>query len=303
MISPQPALPDRLRTELMPNVSSRPTPRPLAAVFACLLSVAVLSLSACVGSTHAGDVAGVTGGPSAAIESASPQPVRATAPPTPRPTQTPPAASPSPSPTIAPTPTPEPVLSMNLYRKGDFVSQATKDQCVSAAMQIMLNIIGPKDDRSKKTQARIADLAKDLSKARNRGTEPRGWAAGLGQLGGGKYEVVVAPTRGTAVERAVRAIRATGRPAGLLVWRGAHSWVLHGYESTADPAGPTRMTVTHIYVTDPWYPRVSNIWGASREPNARITPKQLEEDFLQWRRPTGRYPGMDGQFVLILPVL
>jgi hypothetical protein len=121
-------------------------------------------------------------------------------------------------------------------------------------------------------------------------------------MGGGKYVVEVAPTRGKAVERAVRAIRATGRPAGLLVWRGAHSWVLHGFEATADPASSTQMTVTHLYVTDPWYPRVSSIWGPSRGPNARITPRQLEEDFLMWRRPTGRYPAMDGRYVVILPV-
>jgi hypothetical protein len=191
---------------------------------------------------------------------------------------------------------------MNLYRKGDFVSQATKDQCVSAAMQIMLNITGAMDDRSARTQARIADLAASLSKAPYGGTEPLGWARGLEQLGGGTYEVLVAPTRGKAIERAVRAIRATGRPAGLLVWRGAHSWVLHGYESTADPADPGGMTVTHLYVSDPWYPRISSIWGASRGPNARITPKQLEEDFLPWRRPTGRYPAMDGQYVVIAPV-
>ena len=191
---------------------------------------------------------------------------------------------------------------MNLYRKGDFVSQATKDQCVSAAMQIMLNVIGPKDDRSKRTQARIADLAQDLSETRDGGTEPLGWAAGLEELGGGRYEVLVAPTRGKALERAIRAIRATGRPAGLLVWRGAHSWVLHGFETTADPAGPDRMTVTHIYVSDPWFPRISSIWGESRGPNARITPKQLEEDFLPWRRPTGRYPDMDGQYVVVVPV-
>jgi hypothetical protein len=191
---------------------------------------------------------------------------------------------------------------MNLYRKGDFVSQATKDQCVSAAMQIMLNITGAIDDRSARTQARIADLAASLSNARNGGTEPLGWARGMEKLGGGAYEVLVAPTRGKAIERAVRAIRATGRPAGLLVWRGAHSWVLHGFESTADPAGPGEMTVTHLYVSDPWYPRISSIWGPSRGPNARITPQQLEEDYLPWRRPTGRYPAMDGQYVVILPV-
>lgn len=307
MISPHPAALDRDRIEPMPVSASRTPSRPLAVAFAALLGMAVVSVTACAGPTHAGDVAGVTSGPSVAVDAPASVPVRVTASPSPElaPTPTPTAAPPSPSPTLepSPTPTPKPVLSMNLYRKGDFVSQVTKKQCASAAMQIMLNIIRPTDDRSAKTQASLAHLAKELSDARNGGTEPRGWARGLEQLGGGKYEVVVAPTRGTAIERAVRAIRATGRPVGLLVWRGAHSWVLHGFEATADPAGPTKMTVTHLYVTDPWYPRVSSIWGASRGPNARITPKQLEEDYLQWRRPTGRYPGMDGQYVMILPVV
>ncbi len=288
----------------MPISSRRPSSGPLAITLAGLLSLAVVSVSACIGPTRAGDVAGVTGRPSAALATATPQPIRATAPPTPSPTlaSTPTPSPASPSPTIAPTPTPEPVLMMNLYRKGDFVSQATKDQCVSAAMQIMLNIIGPTDDRSKRTQARIADLATDLSDARDGGTEPIGWARGLAELDGGTYKVEVAPSRTKAILRAVKAIRATGRPVGLLVWRGAHSWVLHGFETTTDPADPGPLTVTHLYVTDPWYPRVSNIWGASRGPNARITPKQLEEDYLPWRRPTGRYPGMDGDYVLVLPV-
>lgn len=191
---------------------------------------------------------------------------------------------------------------MNLYADGDFVSQATKDQCVSAAMQIMLNVIGPDDDRSKETQARLDRLATRLTNTRPGATEPKGWAAGLEEWGAGGYEVAVAPTRGKAIERAVRAIRATGRPAGLLVWRGAHSWVLHGWEATGDPAGSEEITVTHLYVSDPWYPRISSIWGPSRGPNARITPEQLEEDYLPWRRPSGPYPDMDGRYVVILPV-
>jgi len=176
---------------------------------------------------------------------------------------------------------------MNLYRKGDFVSQVTKEQCMAAAMQIMLNIIRSKDDRTAAFQKRLDTLAQQLSRMKNGGSEPRGWAAGLTQLGGGKYRVEVAPSRTKAILRAVTAMRATGRPVGLLVWRGAHSWVLHGYEATADPLAGVPFEVTHLYVTDPWYPRISSIWGPSRGPNARITPKQLEEDYLPWRRPTG----------------
>jgi hypothetical protein len=284
------------------NARPRPLPILATAAVAALAGVVVVGGLIALGAAggHTGAVAAITGRP-------------ATPTPTPAPTPTPslePTPSPTPEPTPAPTPksaptatpTPKPVLAMNLYRKGDFVSQVTKEQCMAAAMQIMLNIIRSKDDRTAAFQRQLDTLAQRLSHMKNRGSEPRGWAAGLTQQGGGKYRVEVAPSRTKAILRAVTALRATGRPVGLLVWRGAHSWVLHGYESTADPLAGVPFTVTHIYVTDPWHPRISSIWGPSRGPNARITPKQLEEDYLPWRRPTGAYPGMDGKFVLVLPV-
>ena len=282
--------------------STRPRPLQILAVAAAVALSGVVVAGVLIGAGAAeprtGAVAAITGRPATPTATAPP----ATPAPTPTPSPTPaPLRTPIPQLVPIPTPTPEPVLAMNLYRKGDFVSQATKDQCVSAAMQIMLNIVGPKDDRSTATQARLDKLAQQLSHARNGGTEPKGWAAGLEQLGAGGYRVEIAPSRTKAILRAVTALRATGRPVGLLVWRGAHSWVLHGYEATADPLAGVPFEVTHIYVSDPWYPRISSIWGPSRGPNARITPKQLEEDYLPWRRPTGRYPGMDGQFILVLP--
>jgi hypothetical protein len=289
----------------MSSISRPRPPLPLVAIAAALALSGVLIVGGLLAASPkeppAGAVAAITGRPATPSPTVEPTPV---ATPTEAPT---PSPTPRPSPTRVaqleplPTPTPDPVLAMNLYRKGDFVSQATKDQCVSAAMQIMLNIIGPADDRSTQTQARLDDLAQALSDGRAGATEPKGWAAGLEERGAGGYRVEVAPSRTKAILRAVTAIRATGRPVGLLVWRGAHSWVLHGYEATADPLAGVPFDVSHLYVSDPWYPRISSIWGASRGPNARITPEQLEEDYLPWRRPTGRYPGMDGQFVLVLP--
>ena len=288
--------------------SDRPTPL-FAVVLAALLTVAsILTAAVAVSSSGDGAVAGITGrpGPSASLDdlvaalaSADPSAVA-----TGNSGDAQPVIEPSVEASVepSPTPTPKPVLAMNLYRKGDFVSQATVKQCVAGAMQTMLNIVSPGADTSKTTQTRLATLAKQLSAARDGGTEPLGWARGLEQRGGGPYEVRVAPNRTAALDLAIRAIRATGRPVGLLVWRGAHSWVLHGFETNVDPALGTPMAVKAIYVTDPWYPRISSIWGASRGPNARITPKQLAEDYLPWRRPTGRYPGMDGRFVLVVPV-
>ena len=93
---------------------------------------------------------------------------------------------------------------MNLYRKGDFVSQATKEQCVSAAMQIMLNVIGadgrPVERRRRRRSRTLAKVAVGCPQRRNRaarlGARPR-------EARRRKYEVVVAPTRGKAIERAV----------------------------------------------------------------------------------------------------
>jgi len=275
---------------------------PLAVLFVALLTAATIGLSAfVVNSAPTGAVAAATGTPAA-------MPIATTvvAEVTPSPSSDLPSASPeispAPSPSSSPKPAPKPILAMNLYRNGDFVSELTPVQCVSAAMQIMLNVVGPKNDRTTRTQTALAKLAKSLSDAPYGGTEPLGWARGLQQRGAGHYQVVVESTLIKAVRRGVAAIRATGRPVGLLVWRGAHSWVLHGFETTADPSGPDSWSVSRIYVSDPWYPRLSRIWGRSRGPNARITPKQLTEDYLPWKRPTGRYPGMDGKYVLVVPV-
>jgi hypothetical protein len=275
---------------------------PLAVLFVALLTAATIGLSAfVVTSAPTGAVAAATGTPAATPVATAEIAEVAPSPSSDLPSASP-ETSPAPSPSSSPKPAPKPVLAMNLYRNGDFVSELTPVQCVSAAMQIMLNVVGPKNDRTARTQTALAKLAKSLSDAPYGGTEPLGWARGLQQRGAGHYQVVVEPTLIKAVRRGVAAIRATGRPVGLLVWRGAHSWVLHGFETTADPTGPDPWSVSRIYVSDPWYPRLSRIWGRSRGPNARITPKQLTEDYLPWKRPTGRYPGMDGKFVLVIPV-
>ena len=60
--------------------------------------------------------------------------------------------------------------------------------------------------------------------------------------------------------------------------------------------------VTGVNIEDVWYPYVSSIWGASRPPDALVPVSKLKADWLKWRRPTHRYPGMDGRFVTILPI-
>jgi len=236
------------------------------------------------------------------------------------------ALQPSPSGTLAatatptpasPEPTPKPTarldppprhgpFTMNLYRRGDFASQWTKIYCVPGAMQTMMNVMDRGATKaSRAVQDRLYRLARRLStdRLRGQGAEPQGWARGLERLGYGQYEVKVANSRMGAIRAAARALRRTNRPVGLLVWRGAHAWVMTGFKATADPALTDSFRVTHVRIVDVWYPRVSSIWGASVKPNTLVPVDKLDDDYLPWRRPLMRYPDMDRRFVLVAPVV
>jgi len=182
---------------------------------------------------------------------------------------------------------------LELYRPGDFVSQTNEVQCIGASMQMMLNIIGPTDDRTAARQLELQDVARTYSPRRfgsqsvgpvrqRRGASSSGWAAGLTMLAAGPYAVTSGATLEEAVRIAATAMRKTGKPAGLLVWQGSHAWVMSGFEATGDPLDG-RSTITHVYVLDPWYPRVSRSWGASPRPHTRMTLAQLAQDFRPWR--------------------
>jgi hypothetical protein len=224
------------------------------------------------------------------------------------PTATPPPASPEPTPApterLDPPPRPGP-YTMNLYRRGDFASQVTKIYCVPGAMQTMMNVMDRGATKaSRAVQDRLYRLARRLStdRLRGQGAEPEGWARGLERLGYGKFDVKVANSRMGAIRAAARALRKTNRPVGLLVWRGAHAWVMTGFKASADPALTESFRITHVRIVDVWYPRVSSIWGASAKPNTLVPVEELDEDYLPWRRPLMRYPDKDRRFVLVAPV-
>jgi hypothetical protein len=215
--------------------------------------------------------------------------------------------SPSPGPDTSPSPKPPPTpggpFVMDLYRKGDFVSELSKVWCVAAAMQTSINIMAPGPaDTTRSTQRRLFDLARRLAPAPDGAAEPEGWAKGLQKLGFGRFVVSVQPSIKTAVRVAAKALRTTNRPVGLMVWRGAHSWVMSGFKATADPALTEGYTVTAIRIEDVWWPRFSTIWGYSDPPDTLVQVSRLSRDFLPWKRPRGHYPDKDGRFVIILPV-
>ena len=197
---------------------------------------------------------------------------------------------------------------IDLFRKGDFMHQATKDWCVAGSTQTMMNIIDKgKPNRSIAFQERLYDRGRRLSPNKRKlgpiGMDLIGWAELLNTGGYGPYVVDGADTRGRAIRKAAKALRLTNKPVGLVTWRGAHSWVMSGFAATADPAYTNDFKVKKVYIQDTWYPYVSTIWGASRPPDALVPVAALAEDYLPYQRPRARYPKRDGRFMLILPEL
>ena len=194
---------------------------------------------------------------------------------------------------------------MDLYGDGDFITQIDTTHSIAASMQVMTNIMREGWDRRNATQRTMLELARSLSPQPldGAGAEPEGWAAGLDQLGYGPYVVDVQATLEDALKTAARQMRFTNRPVGLLVWRGAHTWVLSGFEADADPAFTDEFTVTGFHVQDVWHPKTSRSWGNRPAPDTLVSMEQLEIEFLPWKRPSKAYPDKDGKYVLILPTL
>ena len=207
---------------------------------------------------------------------------------------------------------------LDLASKGDYVAQTNFVQCVGASMQMMLNMINTRDDRTAKTQLQLQNLARELSGRRSdgnqrRGASVRGWSAGLNELGAGPYRLVGAKTIDEALRLAAEAIRETNRPVGLLVWRGRHAWVMSGFHATADPRVTSTYKVTAAIVMDPLYPHGSAVWGPSPKPREALSIKALGRQFVPRRSnsnftgnsldPTARatMSALAGKYVLVLP--
>ena len=197
---------------------------------------------------------------------------------------------------------------LDLGSRSDYVAQTNLVQCVGASMQMMLNMIEPGVDRSAKTQLRLQKLARKWSPPRldggvRKGASVVGWATGLSLEGAGPYQVVGVDSLDEALLVAARAMRRTGRPVGLLVWRGRHAWVMSGFHATGDPllAGSK---VTAALIEDPLHPYGgSSTWGPSPSPGEALTVKEVGRQFV--RRRTGfsiwSTPDLGGKYVLVLP--
>jgi putative peptidoglycan lipid II flippase len=202
----------------------------------------------------------------------------------------------SPSPSRASGP-----FSMDLYQKGDFVGEDRDTWCVPAAMQTSINIMSTGSDTTKAFQARLFNLAYSLEPGNTGGADAAGWPEGLAKLGFGPFKIDQRTTMVDAVNAVAKAIRLTNRPGGLVVWYGWHSWVISGFQATADPAATDGYTVTGLYVEDVWYNRLSSIWGWSNPPDTLVKVSDLPKDYKRYKEWT-RNPTRDGKYVFVAPV-
>ncbi len=117
------------------------------------------------------------------------------------------------------------------------------------------------------------------------------------------YQVRAYPSLAAEIQDATLALAATHEPVVLIAWYGAHTWVMTGYRASADPALFRDAAITGAYILDPWYPRVSKIWGRSAPPGAFHTTANLAVNLLPWKRPEGRYPARDGKYIAVVPTM
>lgn len=229
---------------------------------------------------------------------------------TPVPVTPAPGATPTPTPAPTPTPTPRPkrvAMDVDIVAnpKAVFATQAHKDWCAPSGVQMVLAVLGLVNT-SEGQQREIAERVRrweSYDDSRNGDWGPAAMALALEAYGAPGYEVRAFETRSRALRNAAVAIQETGSPVILLAWRGAHTWVMTGYRSDGDPAIFKNAEMKGAYILDPWYPRISSIWGKSNPPGTFTKAAEMEENFLKWKRPEGAYPDRDGLYITVAPTI
>jgi hypothetical protein len=234
--------------------------------------------------------------------------------PTPRITPVPatlaPGASATPTPEATPTPTPAPArvpveVDIEDHPASVFASELHKDWCAPAGVQMVLAVMGLANT-SESTQREIAGRVHEwdaYDDSHNGEWGPAAMALALRAYGAPGYEIRAFETRSGALRDSARAIEKTGSPVILLAWRGAHTWVMTGFRADADPEIFKNAKMEGAFILDPWYPRISSIWGASDPPGTFQDAAEMQRNFLPWKRPEGKYPDRDGKFLIVVPTI
>ncbi len=228
--------------------------------------------------------------------------------PVPSPTGSADPAAPAPAPSATPRPTPERAsVDVTLLRRPErwFISQTDKDWCAVAGTQMVLAIHG----RAPLTAAFQRELASRIDEwesrrdSHNGGWGPAAMVGALEAHGVHGYEVRAYDRRSDALRDAAVAISTYHAPVILLTWKGAHTWVMTGYRADGDPTVFDDARVTGTYILDPWYPRVSSIWGPSDPAGTFQDGAEMRRNYLPWKRPEGKYPSRDGLFIAVMPTV
>jgi peptidase C39-like protein len=238
------------------------------------------------------------------------RPTEATVDITPEPTE-----SPTPSPSLAagasaPPPTPAPVrkaVDVRILTKPNayFASEYLKDWCAPAGVQMVLAILGHADTSTafqRTLQDRVGEW-ESYSDSHNGEWGPAAMVQALAAYGAPGYKIHAHKTRDAALRDAAVALQKTHAPVIIIAWRGAHTWVMTGFRANADPSVFNDAKVTGTYILDPWYPRVSSIWGPSDPPGTFQDTSEMIRNFLPWKRPEGRYPDRDNKFLIVVPTI
>jgi len=288
----------------VPSIAAR---RSLALRLAAAALVAV-AVTGCLPSTLAGrGPQPETPAPATSAPSPSPS-AAATEVPTLAPSSPGTIVTPAPDPTATPTPKPARVpVDINLVSSPakHFITEIQKTWCAASGTQMVL-ALNAKVALTPAVQAQIVAKSAaywSYADSHNKGWGPAMIAKVLTAYGVPGYVVRTYKTRAAALLDAAKAIEKTRQPALLMVWWGAHTWVVTGFRATADPLKFANATVTGAYVLDPWYPRVSSIWGRSDPPGTFQDAKEMVRNYIRWTRPEGRYKDRDGLFVAVIPTL
>ncbi|MBA2718714.1 MAG: hypothetical protein H0U52_05615 [Chloroflexi bacterium] len=308
-----------------PRLRFEPRRRSRAATVAAV----VLALGLLAGALAAGAVATNTLGAGELFERAiakierfiaGPPPDRATLPTvtvTPKPASPSPGSTPSlpppasgqPPASAGPTPTPIPRVKVDVDILTDheavFAHELRDDWCVPAGIEMVLAITGngaPTDARQREIASRVREW-ESLADSRNGEWGPAAMALALAEYGAKGYEIHAYETRQDALRGASKSITTTNSPAVLFAWRGAHTWVMSGYRANADPVVFDDAVITGAYILDPWYPWTSSIWGKSDSPGTFQNTAEMNRNFLEWKRPEGKYPDRDGKYIVLIPTI
>ncbi len=224
---------------------------------------------------------------------------------------------PSDRPTPAPTVARQPVdLAVVDDHEAVFTSQITEKDCAVAGTQMVLTILGL-GNASNEFQTEIHDRIgewESLEDSLNGGWGPAAVALALAAYGEPGYEIRAYESYDDALRDSAIAITEFDKPVVMFPWWGAHTWVMTGFRADADPVVFPDAEITGAYILDPWYPRVSSIWGPSDPPGNFEDLTELERNWPAfegppgyeqigpgWTRPEGAYPDRDGRFVVLLP--